>query len=203
VVLVGYNESRFRLLSKVPPLVYYTFEAAEEEEDVEILTIHTLYIGIANDEELDADAQEEKPRKKEVIKEISNNKMFKMIAFENEPEITEIHVNEEDLGEVEMNDEDFKGIRYFAYGWCNYEFAYTMLKNAEHKKLLKRASKYVEEAIKFNVLGTEADPWPEKLIPDALRSSKSISAVQQPEVVEVSETKKDLLPVTVLSGKHI
>lgn len=190
-------------MSKVPPVVYYTSEAAEEDEEVDILTIHTLYIGIANDEDLDSDEGEEKPRKKEIIKETSDKKKYKMIAFEEEPDKMEIQVNEEDLGEVEMKDEDFKGIRYFAYGWCNYEFAYTMLKMPEHKKLLKRAAKYVEEAIKFGILGTEADAWPEKLIPDALRNAKPADVTQKLEVVEVTETNKDLLPVTVLSGKRI
>lgn len=197
---LGYHEGRFRLLSKVPPLVYYTSETADEDEETEILTIHTLYIGVANDEDLDAEEGEEKPRKKETIKETSNNLKYKMIAFEEEPDKMEIQVNEEDLGEVEMKDEDFKGIRYFAYGWCNYEFAYTMLKMPEHKRMLKRAAKYVEEAVKFGILGTEADPWPVKLIPEALRSAKPTDIAQKLEVVEVTETKADLLPVTVLSG---
>lgn len=187
-------------MSKVPPLVYYTTETAEEDEEIDILTIHTLYIGVANDEDLDA---EEKPRKKETIKETSNNLKYKMIAFEDEPDKMEIQVDEADLGEAEIKEDDFKGIRYFAYGWCNYEFAYTMLKMPEHKRLLKRAAKYVEEAVKFGILGTEADSWPEKLIPEALRSAKLAAVTQKLEVVEVTESKKDLLPVTVLSGKQI
>ena len=190
-------------MSKVPPLVYYTSETADEDEETEILTIHTLYIGVANDEDLDAEEGEEKPRKKETIKETSNNLKYKMIAFEEEPDKMEIQVDEEDLGEVEMKDEDFKGNRYFAYGWCNYEFGYTMLKMPEHKRLLKRAAKYVEEAVKFGILGTEADPWPVKLIPEALRSAKPADIAQKLEVVEVTETKADLLPVTVLSGERI